>query len=245
MLVVELLPPALPRYQAMCVAIAEAIAIDEVLEIRNQAAAFRAYAKQARNTEAERLCAVIRIRAERRAGELLAQMEKLKGRPQKASPLTRLSELGISYDESSRWQHLAAVPKDDFEAELANFHDEEAALGTSGILRRAAMRASARKCYGCESGASPAPTRLMMVTAPGAEGALKLNPIHEPAEPTPVLTNADMMFVVFREFNRDLGVLLNRYEGHSNLVAELSLLREARRLVAKRMADRKAAAATN
>jgi hypothetical protein len=40
---------------------------------------------------------------------LLRGMEKLKGRPEKASDATRLSDLGISYDQSSQGQKLAAV----------------------------------------------------------------------------------------------------------------------------------------
>jgi hypothetical protein len=64
------------------------------------------------------------MRAERKAGQLLQQMEKAKGAPgnQHTGPLLRqegtktLSDLGISYRQSSDWQQLADVPEDEFEA---------------------------------------------------------------------------------------------------------------------------------
>lgn len=62
------------------------------------------------------------LRAEKKAGQLLAEWEKNKGgRPgENPSVDTRgktktLRELGISYDQSSQWQKLAAVPEEEFE----------------------------------------------------------------------------------------------------------------------------------
>jgi hypothetical protein len=83
--------------------------------------AVEAYFKQAKNTEAERRACEIRLRAERKAGQLLAKMEKAKGgQPYQSggtmgSPKT-LKALGVSPDQSSRWQALAGVPEEDFEA---------------------------------------------------------------------------------------------------------------------------------
>jgi hypothetical protein len=46
-----------------------------------------------------------RIRAERRAGELLTEMPRQKrGRSQKTSHDATISDLGISKDQSSHWQ---------------------------------------------------------------------------------------------------------------------------------------------
>ena len=64
----------LVRYDAMCRAIAEAHAIDEVKEIRNRMVAMEAYARQALNEDAERQAREIRIRAERRSGQMLKEM---------------------------------------------------------------------------------------------------------------------------------------------------------------------------
>ena len=81
------------------------------------------------NTDAERKATEIRLRAERRAGELLRDTEKAKaGRPPKhrshdTTELHRgsptLSDMGISKDQSSRWQLEATVPEERFEQKVA------------------------------------------------------------------------------------------------------------------------------
>jgi hypothetical protein len=108
----------LVRYDAMCRAIAEAYEVDEVKDIRDKARAMEAYFKLAKNTEAERQACEIRLRAERKAGQLLAQMDKLKGRPEKASDAVTLSDVGVSRNQSSQWQQLAEIPDEDFEVAL-------------------------------------------------------------------------------------------------------------------------------
>lgn len=76
----------------------------------------------------------IRMRAEIKAGELLAEMKQrgerqsekqnLKRGP-KSQPATsvKLSDLGITKDQSSRWQKLAALPKEN-EREAKKAHEE-------------------------------------------------------------------------------------------------------------------------
>jgi hypothetical protein len=103
-------------------AIVAAVAIDEVKDIRDKALALEKYAQQARNIEAEKRAASIRIRGELKTGELLRAQEKAKGsgtnqhkkqdrsrRPTEA-PKT-LKELGVSKEQSSGWQALAENPK--------------------------------------------------------------------------------------------------------------------------------------
>ena len=78
--------------------------------------------------EAERQCALIRVRAERKCGQMLRDNPKAvpSGNNQHGDveashdgihPKT-LDELGISYKQSSTWQKLANVPEDEFEAAI-------------------------------------------------------------------------------------------------------------------------------
>lgn len=115
-------------------AIAEYKTVDQVKDFRDKALAIEAYAKQAQDFELERDAAVARVRAERRCGELLAEMDKAKGargqlngrdvsggsvvRPPEQQHRT-LSDLGITKDQSSKWQRLAAVPEREFEAAVS------------------------------------------------------------------------------------------------------------------------------
>ena len=62
----------LVKYEAACRAVAEAASIDEAKDFRDKSEAMRAYAKQAKNKQLEVQSAEIRIRAERRIGELMA-----------------------------------------------------------------------------------------------------------------------------------------------------------------------------
>jgi hypothetical protein len=140
---------SLVRYDAMCRAIAEAHAIDEVKDIRDKALALEAYARQALNTDAEREACEIRLRAERKVGQLLRDGEKNKGARGTGSnqyqevrstdtttpPLT-LKQLGISKDQSSQWQKLGAMPDDDFELAIGT---KTSMPSTNGILRTTAQ----------------------------------------------------------------------------------------------------------
>jgi hypothetical protein len=117
----------LARYDAMCRAIAEAREIDEVKDIRDKSGALEMYARQANDRDLERKVRDIRIRAESKAGELLAVREMSPaGRPpiNRSSHTTdlpqKLSDTGISKDQSSQWQKLAAIPRDEFEEALAD-----------------------------------------------------------------------------------------------------------------------------
>jgi len=118
----------LVRYDAMCSAIAECHRVDEVKDIRNKARALEVYAALAKDTEAEYKVCRIRIRAERRAGELLKETQKngqRHGRGQKSKvgrpdfTPTRLSDIGISKDQSSQWQKLAGIHESVLEAYFA------------------------------------------------------------------------------------------------------------------------------
>ena len=104
----------LVRYDAMCRAIESCEKYDEVKEIRDKAVALECYAAQALNKDAEHSARVIRVRAERRAGQMLKEGKRkgqiLKtGRPKKnVDADVKNSKPKITDRQSSQWQQLAA-----------------------------------------------------------------------------------------------------------------------------------------
>ena len=125
-------------YDRMVLAINECHKTDEVKQIRDQALALQECARIAKNVEAERKAAEIRIRAERRTGELLKELEKGKGgRPPENSlhdangSCPAKEDAGISDNQAARWQQLAEIPKEEFEEKLA---DPETKPSTSGWI---------------------------------------------------------------------------------------------------------------
>ena len=134
---------SLTRYDAMRTALVESHRIDDVKDIRDKAEALRLYAKQAgEGLENQNMMAEIKLRAERRCGELLVEMERADvGRPEKTShavtisPPPTLADMGISRMQSSRWQAIAAVPEPIFEQHLATVKADAQELTSSGVLR--------------------------------------------------------------------------------------------------------------
>lgn len=139
----------LVRYDTMCLAIAECHRIDEVKDLRDKAMALELYARQARNTDAERKASEVRLRAERRTGELLKELARIEPAEKAAkanavqgrssngttnvSPYAEaLQSTGISRQTAHRYQALANVPQETFEAALR----EPEKPTTSGLLAR-------------------------------------------------------------------------------------------------------------
>lgn len=124
------------RYDAAVKALAECRAVDEVKDWADKAAAMQAYGRIAKDKTLEVDAAEIRIRAERRLGELLAQQKSGDGlakpgpKPANNSVVAddritapTLAEAGISKDLSARAQKLAAVPAAEFEAEVGEWRE--------------------------------------------------------------------------------------------------------------------------
>jgi hypothetical protein len=143
---------ALIRYDAARKAIAAAHRVDEVKQIRDKAEAVRVYAKQAGDYELQNQAAEIRLFAERRAGQLLSDMAmhpgtRGEGRPRKDGTKTRrssaatayppkLDDIGITRDQSSKWQRLAKLIDDaTFETAIAQAKEKNGELTTAALLR--------------------------------------------------------------------------------------------------------------
>lgn len=137
-------------YNTARTALAEAYRVDEVKNIRDKAEAMAAYARQAKDKEMILWVTEIKVRAERRAGQLLAEMPKAKGtvlngrtdngdyRQSHDVTAETLADLGISKNDSSRWQKLAAVSDEKFEHAVAAAKEVAGEVTTAAMLRASA-----------------------------------------------------------------------------------------------------------
>lgn len=115
--------------------------IDEVKDIRDKAEALRAYAKQAGySLEMQNQCAEIKIRAERKAGEMLSEQVK-PGNPQflHDERIVKLNDLGIAEIQSHRWQRIASIPEDKFEEHIDEIVKSKEELTTAGFIKYASQ----------------------------------------------------------------------------------------------------------
>ncbi len=145
----------LAKYEAARGALAECKSVDEVKDWADRAAATQAYARMAKDKGLEVDAAEIRIRAERRLGEMLREQKAAGGMAKAGRPkesvvaddrfpesafvakdrTPTLSDLGVSKDLSARAQRIAAVPEPEFEAEVK---------GWRGRVEEEGVRVSAR-----------------------------------------------------------------------------------------------------
>lgn len=137
----------LVRYEQARTALAAVHSYDEVKDIMDQAERAAVYARQANDSDLIKYATEIRVRAQRRAGEMLAQTEKAGGSLKRGpvvvaddhgKPAT-LADMGITKDQSSNWQALASMSDAHFEATV------EAAKDTAGEVTTAFMLREAKK----------------------------------------------------------------------------------------------------
>lgn len=139
---------ALAKLSAATRALAEAGTLEEIKQIRDIAAAAQTYAAAAHlGLEAQNNAAEIKLRAERKAGELLAQLERDViafggSRPHSVSDDGHRSEYtevledtGTTRQDANRWQRIAELPPQSFDNFISETKAEHRELTTSGLLQ--------------------------------------------------------------------------------------------------------------
>jgi N6-adenosine-specific RNA methylase IME4 len=140
--------PALPIYDTICRQLAEAVAVDEVKDIHDRAAAMREYARRANNHKMEADAVALRMAAARRLGEMIeAQKQTVglnrgtagAGRPSLGGSTENppkdirptLASQGIDKNLAHQARTLAALPEDEFKERVA-----EARASAGRVVRR-------------------------------------------------------------------------------------------------------------
>lgn len=124
-------------------AIEEARTVDEVKSIKDKAEAMRAYAKQVgESLEVQNNICEIKLRAERKMGEMLKEMPKQQGargvgKGVGLHDVTPLKDIGIAKHESSRYQKIAELPKEKFEEIIEETKEAEKELTEALMLSTA------------------------------------------------------------------------------------------------------------
>lgn len=123
-----------------CRFLAQARNIDEVKEVRDRGLAFAHYAREQKlGKQAEIDACEIRVRAERRMGQLLAERDtaphggdrKTDSRFQSGT----LKDDGITKQDSHRWQRMAGVDDESFEQYLSETRTAAKAPSTAAVLK--------------------------------------------------------------------------------------------------------------
>jgi len=129
--------------QRLGLLLAAASSFDEVKEVVAGAEALRTFAKAIGAALAvQNDAAEIKIRGERRMGAELAKLPKNKGgRPSKKTgnaslPVSpKLDEIGVAPMQAHRWQTMARLTDDQFEAHVAGVKARGAELTSAGVHR--------------------------------------------------------------------------------------------------------------
>ncbi len=129
--------------------LAMAVSVDEDKDIRDKAEAMRLYLQQARESLGmQNLCAEIKLRAERRIGELLRESgisdrrreNLLRGQTTCLRAGTAsLADLGITRYQSRQWQMMSTLTEEDFEDRVTEIKEAGRELTTKTIVDHARL----------------------------------------------------------------------------------------------------------
>lgn len=132
---------AIAKLSRIRTALEAAKSIDEVVDVRDQAAAVVTYAKAiGLSTQNVNAAVEVKLRAERKAGSLLASVNKVHGARGIGKKVefhngTSLADLGVDKKQSHRWQKLSQMPEDEFGKLVHRTNEEGKELTTAGVMR--------------------------------------------------------------------------------------------------------------
>src|SRR4051812_22510939 len=121
-------------------ALTEARTLGEIKTIRDKAEAVRKYAQSASlGLGVQNRAAEVKLRAERQAGKLLSQLMLRGGdrRSKSHSDRLKLDDLGLTPNQSKRWQLQARVPDNLFLDHVKQTCEEGKELTSAGLMRLA------------------------------------------------------------------------------------------------------------
>lgn len=127
----------------------EAVTFQKTRDIRDLAVAAEAYAREAKDTRLLSKATELRARAERKAGKMLTKSaEKGERATRQNAKATRgnhvedrdmmpptLAQIGVTRDQSSKWQQVGAVSDEEFESALATTQAVMCEVSTPKVLR--------------------------------------------------------------------------------------------------------------
>jgi N6-adenosine-specific RNA methylase IME4 len=119
--------------------------IDEAKDIRDRAEAARQYARAAGySRDITNMCAEIKIRAERKAGSLLAEMPEIKRggdrRSNSHAESLKLGDLNVTHNQSHRWQQVASIPDEVINAYIEDVKASQEDVTSIGLRQFAARQ---------------------------------------------------------------------------------------------------------
>lgn len=130
---------ALVKIDAARRALAEARSVADVKDIRDKAEAVRTYLRQQSGSlEAMNHAAELKLRAERKLGDLLAETVE-NHRPKKLSRDVTVLPEGVTRMQSSRWQLIASVPEPEFDRHVFEVKKQRLELTSAGVLSLARL----------------------------------------------------------------------------------------------------------
>jgi hypothetical protein len=151
---------ALARLEQAARMLAEVRTAGEAVELRQQARAVEVYLRQQEYAKEAALdAAEIRLRAERRAGEILAATVNHGGSRGVGSRVEPTLPEGIGKKQSHLWQRGASLPEADFERVLAEGR-KAGELTTSAVVQAARRRADEAEARGRAARAAAAAAGL-------------------------------------------------------------------------------------